>query len=297
MAQEKKIAVRCKHCGWTTDDAVNDPGVVSIDRVLAPSMKNLIHGECGGKIEKGPNEITHPVSVKRFPNDGGDFSALCAVEEWLKERGYITGSTQRDSPIGVHRENGARGISKWRNLSPDERQALHGRITWENGGAREGDAILTFAGSDDAAIPVERWGKDHWSTFAFVAVWCETYGTEGFDIRSKCHHMRTDADRHPEFGNAISAAMEQSGREFVPGDDGGHYGPAKKYPTRLKDGEVEDHDDWDCLEDIEAAGMVLKFGTGTQPVVLMTDRGLEVSGQLIAHKTRGGNYGDFEVKL
>jgi hypothetical protein len=47
--------------------------------------------------------------------------------------------------------------------------------------------------------------------------------------------------------------------------------PAKKYPTRLRnDVELSDHDDWDCLDDAEAAGLIESAGTGINPTYKLT---------------------------
>lgn len=129
----------------------------------------------------------------------------------------------------------------------------------------------------DSGVKIEDWGRDHWSTFGFVAHWCMEYGNQGFSIADKRANMRTDADLHPHF------VYERLGPH-------GH----AKYPTRLRDGlKLADHDDWSCVDDMEAAGLIRDEGTGIRPVIFMTDEGLEVAAQLNEHKTRGGNWGNF----
>jgi len=85
-------------------------------------------------------------------------------------------------------------------------------------------------------IPMEEFGKDHWSTFAYV----ETLVVEGEQPRRE--RMRCDADRHPQFAHG----------EFK-----------DKFPTRTKKGEVKNHDDWDCLDDCELVGLRTRARTCT----------------------------------
>lgn len=215
------------------------------------------------------------IKTEIFENDGTEWSAWRACQAWLKEHGYDHGSMQRDAPIGVHRAPAS--ISKWRNMTGDERASLDGRIEWLNGGPRNGTAMLRLGwGPADESIPVERWGKDHWSTFAFVAYWCAESGG-GFDIKSQVERMRCDPGRHPEHANTANRLS-----------------PETRYPTRLRDGEkLEAHDDWDCVEDAIAAGLVEDKGSGWFPLLFMSDAGLEMAAKLTAHKTKGGNFGDF----
>lgn len=54
------------------------------------------------------------------------------------------------------------------------------------------------------------------------------------------------------------------------------------------------HDDWDCIEDLVAAGLVEWHGTGAQPVFRLTPEGERVAGLLRAHKQRGGVFAGFK---
>lgn len=165
-------------------------------------------------------------------------------------------------------------------------------------------------------IPMERFGKDHWSTFAYVE-------TRAVDHKGTIEHdhMRCDADRHPLLALA-------GRRTAVVG-----FGPTgtTKYPTRVRGGEVADHDDYDCLDDLVAAGLL----TVTMPPVVdgafrtahgrvirdedgqpvepgfvtglmeqrhlmahatwaLTETGRVVAGALRAHKASGGGFATFE---
>jgi hypothetical protein len=56
-----------------------------------------------------------------------------------------------------------------------------------------------------------------------------------------------------------------------------------KYGTRYDDGRVDpDHDDYDCLADLEAWGFLEDLGTGFQPVVRLTPKGHAHCAELIA---------------
>lgn len=121
-------------------------------------------------------------------------------------------------------------------------------------------------------VPMALWGSDHWSTFAYLE--CRIVDNEGIVDKTK---MRCDADRHP--GLAFR----------IPGGMGGG-----SCPTRLIHGvELDDHDDWDAADDLCAAGLIEKHGTGLHPIVKLTEQGELVAAALRAHKGAGGSFGDF----
>lgn len=117
-------------------------------------------------------------------------------------------------------------------------------------------------------VPMDRWGKDHWSTFAYAETRCVDY--DGYlDPR----HLRLDGD---------------------------------KYPTRLAYFEqLSGHTDLDCLLDAEREGL-LTISRATQRDgkgevlrltyhVELTALGKRVAGQLRAHKASGGQFKDFHM--
>ena len=100
------------------------------------------------------------------------------------------------------------------------------------------------------SVPMSRWGKDHWTTLAYVE-------TRWVDHRGMLDHdkMRCDADRHPTFFGAKCHVR-------TPSDLAGRH-----YPTRLKteqpdaDGiwgsvDLPDHDDYNCLDDAITEGLI-----------------------------------------
>ena len=136
-------------------------------------------------------------------------------------------------------------------------------------------------------VPMERWGKDHWSTFAYL----ETVSVDkhGQVERSR---MRCNARLHRTLANIVPHF-----NEIVDGSP---------YPTRLKDGELEGHDDWSCAEDMVAAGLIEMTCGMTHPgrsfgsheaQVRLTPKGTEVANQLRNHKREGGQFASFTPAL
>jgi hypothetical protein len=117
------------------------------------------------------------------------------------------------------------------------------------------------------AVPITRFGKDHWSTFAYV----ETCAVD-HEGQLEPRRMRCDENRHPQFVHI---------RGGTP-------------PTRLKGDEVlSDHDDWDCLDDCEIAGLVKNVGTGLIRVYQLTPLGQKIASDLRIHKQKGGTFSTF----
>ncbi len=120
-------------------------------------------------------------------------------------------------------------------------------------------------------VPIAQFGKDHWSTLAYIETRCVDH--RGIPNRD---HMRVDVDRHPQFGNRVSQSSDQ------------------KHPTRLKDGKLPDHDDWDCVDDLIDHGLLEWGGTGVNPVFHLTETGQKIVGALRKHKAKGGTFANFE---
>jgi hypothetical protein len=144
-----------------------------------------------------------------------------------------------------------------------------------------------------SATPVEKFGKDHWSLLAYVEDLCVN-GREGLgeiDPRKLrcnpathqtmyCAHS-SPVHWKPSYGTRLAGFFDFEDR----GD------PEKAIAAGLQ---LRDHDDWDCLEDLEAAGYVevLSLANG---VVRMTKGGCEVASQLRTHKASGGHFAGFRL--
>jgi hypothetical protein len=127
------------------------------------------------------------------------------------------------------------------------------------------------------AVPVSKFGKDHWSTFGYIH--SVVVGQGGVPDRDR---MRVDADLHPGLVGPQQAMVTWK----------------RKYPTRLKGGvEKRNHDDWSAAEDLVVAGLIEWRGTGIDPVFKLTDLGWEIGRQLSDYKQAGGNFAAFEPKF
>lgn len=144
--------------------------------------------------------------------------------------------------------------------------------------------------NDDFVRPA-LWGKDHWSTFAYIEDRCVQFGDPyivGID-----GHMKTNR-RHIRVFVDERAFNSPRARRFFNGRGQPDWRP--EHATRLNDGtQVEDHDDWMCLQDFLAAGLVRCRGNEIQPrrKIRLTPLGLEVAARLRAHKAGGGNFAAF----
>jgi len=77
-----------------------------------------------------------------------------------------------------------------------------------------------------------------------------------------------------------------------------------EYGTRLKgfwkedkttdpSRQLLDHDDIDCMDDLEDAGVIKNIGSGIHPVIRFTEFGHAVANRLREHKRDGGNFAGF----
>lgn len=124
-------------------------------------------------------------------------------------------------------------------------------------------------------IQITNWGKDHWSTFAYV----ETLAVENKGIAVPDNvRMRTNEKTHPHLVGHLLGNMGGS-----------------KYPTRLKNKEILGHDDWDCLDDAVEEGLLEDVGTGLNRAFKLTEKGMKVAAMLREHKMKGGTFSTFEL--
>jgi hypothetical protein len=78
----------------------------------------------------------------------------------------------------------------------------------------------------------------------------------------------------PEYGTRLAGFWKESGATD----------PSQQLP---------DHDDIDCLEDLEAAGIIKNTGSGLNPLIRFTKFGHAVANRLRNHKREGGNFAEF----
>lgn len=120
------------------------------------------------------------------------------------------------------------------------------------------------------AVPEAQFGHDHWKLLCHVKQRVDEFDGE-LDLR----RMRCNQERHPAgFVNGIL------------------WRPT--WGTRLQEGRrLPEHDDWDCLDDLEHAGFLQVEGTGVHPTVRLTPEGIKAVAALEAHRLRGGLYTTF----
>lgn len=124
-------------------------------------------------------------------------------------------------------------------------------------------------------VLLENWGRDHWSTLLYLDHVVQN--VDGVPDRRK---MRCDPDLHPGLAHAHSTLFP------------------KRYPTKLKAGKVlHGHDDWDCVEDLEAAGLLEWQGTGINPVIVMTTVGHKVVAEAREHRVEHKSCDNFTPSI
>jgi hypothetical protein len=127
----------------------------------------------------------------------------------------------------------------------------------------------------DDYISMERWGHDHWSVLGYL----ETRIVDNHGV-IRNQQMRCNTRLHRAFAHSVDGAV---------------------HPTRLREGVVETHDDWSCLEDMVAAGLVVAefrqqnnyFFGSSEARVRFTSLGQDIALQLRAHKQNAGDWSDF----
>jgi hypothetical protein len=133
-------------------------------------------------------------------------------------------------------------------------------------------------------IPIEKFGKDHWSLLAFIECLCVDNNGNVDDANKM--RMRCNEQTHPQ---------------YLVRPRGGLWSP--KYGTRLKGFfdkydpklQLPKHDDWNCVEDLEAGGLVKRIGTGINPVFELTIIGKAIATKLREHKASGGMFATFNL--
>ena len=143
------------------------------------------------------------------------------------------------------------------------------------------------------ATPVDKYGKDHWSLLAYVESCC----VDGAGGRGELQRSRMRC--HPPTHRMVTGPYSgfDSWRQQHSTRLAGFFGfPDRGDPEKaIAAGfQLRDHDDWDCLDDLEAAGFIQILSV-TSGRVRMTDKGCEVAAHLRAHKAGGGMFASFRL--
>ena len=120
-------------------------------------------------------------------------------------------------------------------------------------------------------VPMERWAKDHWSILAYI----ETCAVDHYGELDK-RRMRANPDTHPMH-------YVNTGCIWMP-----LYGTRLKNPIET----LSEHDDWDCIEDMEDYGLV-ELISSINGFIRLTDKGRKIVNKLREHKAAGKNYSEF----
>lgn len=153
------------------------------------------------------------------------------------------------------------------------------------------DSVQVRVFSVDDYIPMEFWGKNHWSTLAYIeTVMVETGGFEvGFDPRmtQNRRNFRVMAEQNPKPkrpGRTPSMAFSS------PMD--------VKYSTALNNGQkVDRHDDWCCVQDFAASGLLTTKEFEPKDVLHLSEFGQKVCAALRIHKQNGHNFASFQYPI
>jgi hypothetical protein len=136
------------------------------------------------------------------------------------------------------------------------------------------------------SVPVELFGKDHYSLLAYIETRCVDH-----DGILDHRHMRCNVETHPLQYRAVIATIQQWNPDWGTRLKG-YWKDDKTKDQALK---LPHHDDWDCLDDLAAIGIV-KIISMVNGFVQMTDKGNKLVAQLRAFKTKGGEFADFDYQ-
>jgi len=131
-------------------------------------------------------------------------------------------------------------------------------------------------------ICLNQFGKDHWSLLIYV------------EYRAINHKGALDM-KHLRIKNpAILNGMIP--QQWKPEWGTRLYGYWNKDGSANQQLKLPDHDNYDCLDDLENADLVKSFGTGINPAFLLTKKGAEICSLLVLHKQEGNHYASFVLK-
>lgn len=141
-------------------------------------------------------------------------------------------------------------------------------------------------------VPMDNWGKDHWSLLGYLDCRCTDNGGTICGA-----HLRHNPNKRPAVVgsdmSAISPLVRSEGVAWKP-----EYGTklaryfevSEKYRPQHR---LSDHDDIDCLEDLEEAGLIKNEGSGINPLIRFTEFGNRVANALREHKRSGRHFAQF----
>ena len=123
------------------------------------------------------------------------------------------------------------------------------------------------------SVPMRDWGKDHWSLLGYLEYRCVNH--KGF---VQFNQMQCNKNRHPQY-----LGISPHGSEL----DGSKYGIRLAGKRQLPG---PDYDEWDCIEDLMAEGLIRDIGFTMTPQFQITDKGWEIVKQVMKFKGEGHHF-------
>ena len=143
---------------------------------------------------------------------------------------------------------------------------------------KEGEAVLQ-----------EDFGKDHWSLLAYIGCRVESHQAAPGVGQLDRDHMRTNETKHPLLVGPRVAMAQLTWKDSNGTRLKGFWDKdKKKHPER----QIAWHDDWDCQDDLDAAGLVCTMSL-INGFVCLTPKGRDYDAELRAHKQKGGMFATF----
>lgn len=140
----------------------------------------------------------------------------------------------------------------------------------------------------DDYIPISHWGRDHWTTLAYIeTVMVDMGGFQvGSDARMKSNrrNYRVMARDCPK---PLRATNQAASLALV---------MEPHHATKLNDGQqVPNHDDWACVQDMGAEGLFAEGIDNIEPGVVLkfSEKGNRVANALREFRRGGGKMADF----
>lgn len=145
-------------------------------------------------------------------------------------------------------------------------------------------------------IPMSQWARDHWSTLAYIETVLvdQREFTVSYNPRMRSSRRMIRVLTEPP---ALRTATVRN-RSYAYGR--GAFAMSPEAGTILRDGTVlPDHDDWACVQDFAAAGLLTKtadeIDVGTS--IKFSPYGWHIATALRQHKANGGNFADFSPTI
>lgn len=144
----------------------------------------------------------------------------------------------------------------------------------------------------DAYVPINLWGRDHWSTMGYLDTVIVNKGYTQMRLDPRMRAGRRNYRVLWEASRSLPQDWQYGFSNAVVMDN--------KYGSRLNDGTYAvGHDDWHCVQDFANEGLLTVDVGALEPEVKFTwsEKGQQVVNQLLNHKRGGGSFSDFVLQV